>query len=147
MKNEWQVRQMNDSDIEQVAKISKQQFKAESVKSEEIWRSHTTQRHWNCLVATDELEQIVGYLFYVVAENSIFIQEIAVEESHKRQGAGSLLVKALRKTYRKRKIATLIHDSHLPMHLFLKSVGMTAIAVRKVNGEDFYEFNQREVRC
>lgn len=147
MRNEWQVRQMNDSDIEQVAKISKQQFKAESVKSEEIWRRHTTQRHWNCLVVTEELEQIVGYIFYAVAHKSIFIQEIAVEENHKRRGAGSLLVKVLRKTYHKREITTLIHDSHLPMHLFLKSVGMTAIAVRKVNGEDFYEFYQREVRC
>lgn len=87
-------------------------------------------------------EMIVGYIIYQLLPGRISIMNLAVKSSMHRSGIGQQmldLLKAKLKEQNRKQIHTLVRETNLPAHLFLKSQGFRAVKVNKLEYIDSHE--------
>lgn len=89
---------------------------------------------------------ILGYTVYQLDECAITLLRLAVDPKQRRGGIGTALVKKLTgrlSAHGRRMLQADVHEANLPCHLFLRAVGMKAVAVMRGwcdDGGDAYRF-------
>lgn len=140
------VRSMKPEDIPMMAMISKDSISDpdQVITGEHIWRQFNQDQEWNSLVVVED-KVVLGFLSYRLFYEGIFLHQIAVRSHLRRDKLGTMLVNGLRAIYGTKSLSSLVPDSELTTHLFLKSQGMKCIAIRKINGIDYYDFLKKEI--
>lgn len=91
-------------------------------------------------------DSILGHVIYQIKTRHLIVHRFAVAPSVRRKRVGTkLLLRVVHHMYRTQRNHIIIptHDSALTAHLFLQSLGFTAIAVR----DDKYIFSLARERC
>lgn len=91
-------------------------------------------------------DSILGYIIYQLLKRHILVHRFAVAPEMRRKRVGTkLLLRVVHHMYRTERNHIIIptHDSALTAHLFLRSVGFTAITVK----DDKYIFSLARERC
>lgn len=103
-------------------------------------------RKRNCIGMVAEIgEKVIGYMIYELYKGKLDLVKFAVHPEYQRQGVGTALLKKLQtklSSHRRTRIVTYLQDDNLRGHLFLKSMGFTAISVDRgyYEGKDAYRF-------
>lgn len=81
---------------------------------------------------------VVGYLIYFLSDEVILLESIAVHPSFRRQGHGGALMSLVKNLAVKKNVAvrTLVRDSNLAAHEFLRGMGLRAVKVLRNQYED-----------
>ncbi len=105
-------------------------------------------RHINCIgMVAEHEERLVGFTLYDLHADCLDVLTLAVSPEHQRRGVGSQMVRKLvgkLSPSRRSRIKTIVADTNLGGHLFLKACEFRAVDVSDIWqerwGQDAYRF-------
>jgi len=97
-------------------------------------------RQRNCIgMVAEHNERVVGFMIYELHKNRLHILNFAVNESLRRRGVGSQMLKKLigkLSRERRNRIMLEIRETNLPAQLFFRELGFRAVSVLRAFYED-----------
>jgi len=99
------------------------------------------QRNVVAMVAEHETGEILGHMIYELQPDHFRMLSLAVAKDWRRQGIGrELIAKLLNKLVQQGRsyVSFEVHETCLPVQLFLRSQGFSAVAILKGIDEDAY---------
>lgn len=137
------IRPMRVMDIPSVADIARQSFK--DAWDEKQFRQELKAGQTTGVVVT-AMNRVVGFILYDVNPDGVLIGNVAVHPHERRRQCGSRLVQYAVQVARENQIecvTSILSDTNMPAHLFLRYNGFTATAVFRDlfgDGHDGYAF-------
>ena len=133
-----QVRWMIRRDYHQVLEIDERCFDdgiPEDVLTEIIRESGTTG------VVLERGREILGYMIYNLRQEFTFLERIAIDTQHQRQGLGTLLIDRLKERLSPQSrgfIQAAVDEYDVGSQLFFRNLGFLAIDQDMINSRSYY---------
>ncbi|MDO4168226.1 MAG: ribosomal protein S18-alanine N-acetyltransferase [Eubacteriales bacterium] len=131
----WQIREMQEQDIEQVERIEKETFSVPWSEKSFIDACTTPENIYLVCIADGEVAGYCG-LWTVLGEGNI--TNMAVSQHYRRKGVGKALMQEMEKRGRQKDVSVFfleVRESNTPARTLYETMGYEQIGIRK----RFYE--------